>query len=143
MNGLKTAVCASAGIFGTWIVHIFGGWNKDMTTLITLMAIDFVTGMVTAVVFRKSPKTASGAANSGSCFEGLCKKFAILLFVLIAHRLDVTLGVNYIKTAAVIGFIVNETLSVIENAGLMGIPLPKAFSKAIDLLRSGDENDGA
>lgn len=141
MNALKTVACTFFGAAGAWVVQLFGGWDKDMTTLITLMAIDFVMGLVIAAVFKNSPKSINGAVDSSSCFEGLCKKCMILLFVLLAHRLDVSLNVDYIKTAAVIGFIANEAISIIENAGLMGMPLPKAFIRAIDILKKGDENE--
>ena len=57
-----------------------------------------------------------------------------LLFVLIAYRLDITIGTNYIRDAVIIGFIANELISVIENAGLMGIPLPETVTKAVDVL---------
>ena len=57
------------------------------------------------------------------------------MFVLIAHRLDLSMGVHYIKTATVIGFIVNEAISIIENAGIMDIPLPKALIKAVEVLK--------
>ena len=140
MNNLKVLICTVFGMLGSFFSQLYGGWDKDMTTLITCMAIDFIMGLVIAVVFKKSPKTQSGAADSMSCFRGLCKKCVILLFVLLAHRLDVTLGVTYIKTAAVIGFIVNEVISIIENAGIMGIPLPKAFTKALELLKKDDED---
>ena len=58
-----------------------------------------------------------------------------LLIVLIACRLDVMLGVNYIRDAVVIAFVVNEMLSIVENAGLMGVPIPAAITKAIEMLR--------
>lgn len=140
MNNLKVMICTLVGAAGSIISRLFGGWTHDMTTLITFMAIDFIMGLVIALVFKKSPKTKSGAADSKSCFMGLCKKCMILLFVLVAYRLDVSLGVNYIKTAAVIGFIVNETISIIENAGIMGVPLPKIFTKAIELLKKDDDD---
>ena len=59
----------------------------------------------------------------------------ILLFVLIAYRLDLAIGTNYIRDAVIIGFIANELISITENAGLMGIPLPGVLTKAIDVLK--------
>lgn len=141
MSSIKTVACTIFGALGACVVKVFGCWDKDMTTLITLMAIDFVMGLVIAAVFKNSPKSVNGAVDSSSCFEGLCKKCMILLFVLVAHRLDVSLGVNYIKTTAIIGFIANEAISVIENAGIMGMPLPKVFIRAIDILKKEDDDD--
>ena len=63
--------------------------------------------------------------------------------MLVAYRLDVTIGTNYNFDGAVIAFICNETLSIIENAGLMGIPIPNTIKKAIDILqqkKDGEEN---
>lgn len=65
-----------------------------------------------------------------------------LLFVLIAYRLDLAIGSNYIRDAVIIGFIVNETISIVENAGLMGVPLPEVINKAIDILTSKSEEKG-
>ena len=87
-----------------------------------------------AAVFHKSTKTASGSLKSWIGFKGLCKKGMILLMVLIAHRLDLALGMNYIREAVIIGFTTNEAISIVENAGLMGIPLPPVLRRAIDVL---------
>ena len=114
---------------------LLGGWSEDLTTLIILMSIDFVMGLIVAGVFKKSSKTPDGALDSRAGFYGLCKKCVMLLFVLIAHRLDMALSVDYIRTVTVIGFIVNELISITENAGVMGIPLPEAVKNAIELLR--------
>lgn len=68
-----------------------------------------------------------------------------LLFVLIAYRLDLAIGVDYIRNAVIIGFMANELISIVENAGLMGLPLPAVISKAIDVLTKqaerGDKNE--
>ncbi|MBE7024013.1 MAG: phage holin family protein, partial [Ruminococcaceae bacterium] len=80
----------------------------------------------------------NGNLNSRAGWKGLCKKCVTLLFVLIAHRLDVSLGTEYIRTATIIGFIANEVISIVENAGLMGLPLPKVITKAIDILKKED-----
>ena len=52
-----------------------------------------------------------------------------LLFVLVAYRLDLAIGVDYIRDAVIIGFIANELISIVENAGLMGIPLPAVIAQ--------------
>ena len=63
----------------------------------------------------------------------------ILLILLVACRLGLTLGTAYIKDAVCVAFIANETLSIIENAGLMGVPIPAVITKAIDVLK--EDND--
>lgn len=141
MYNIKTAICTLIGSVGSLFVQLLGGWDSDMTTLIIFMTADFLMGLIIAAVFRNSPKSVNGAMNSKSCFEGLSRKCMILMFVMIAHRLDVLLDATYIKTATIIGFIVNEAISVIENAGLMGIPLPKTLIRAIDVLKEGEDDE--
>ena len=68
-----------------------------------------------------------------------------LLFVLIAYRLDLAIGVDYIRNSVIIGFMANELISIVENARLMGLPLPAVIGKAIDVLTKqaerGDKNE--
>ena len=87
-----------------------------------------------AGVFHKSNKTENGALESRAGWKGLCRKGMTLLFVLIAYRLDLALGTTYIRDAVVIGFMANELISIVENAGLMGVPLPAVITKAIEVL---------
>ena len=110
-----------------------------MTTLLIFMVIDYITGLVVAGVFHKSKKTENGALESKAGFKGLCKKCMILLFVLIGHRLDIAIGTAYIKDAVCIAFIVNELISIVENAGLMGISVPPPIMKAIEILNDKNE----
>lgn len=139
MINLKTATCTVIGVCGGIFTTLFGGWTQDMITLLLFMAIDFVMGLMVAGVFRKSRKSETGALDSRVGWMGLCKKCVTLLFVLVAHRLDLSMNVSYIKTATVIAFIVNEAISVVENAGLMGMPLPEVVVKAINVLKQKKE----
>lgn len=140
---LKAYFCFVIGILGSMITKLFGGWTSDMKTLIIFMTIDFITGLITAGVFKKSAKSKTGALDSNAGWKGLCKKCVTLLFVLVAQRLDITLGTNYIRSVTVIGFITNELISIVENAGIMGLPMPEIIKKAIDILKnkSGEKNE--
>lgn len=100
------------------------------------MGVDYVSGLVVAGVFKNSHKTASGALESRAGYKGLCRKAMVLVFVLIAYRLDLTIGSNYIRDTVIIGYIANELISITENAGLMGLPLHPAIKKAIDVLQN-------
>ena len=141
MSNIKAIICTIVGAVGGMIAQLFGGWTEDMITLIIFMSVDFIMGLIVAGVFHKSNKSQSGALNSHAGWVGLCKKGVVLLFVLIAHRLDMLLGMDYIRTTAIIGFIANEVISIIENAGLMGIPLPEVIIKAIEILKHRAENN--
>ncbi len=137
MDKLNRAVfIAVSGTVGGIIAELFGGWNSDITTLVIFMCIDYITGLTVAAVFKKSQKTDSGALSSKVGFAGLCKKGVMMLAVLVAHRLDLLIGTSYIRTATVIGFCCSELVSIIENAGLMGVPLPDVIVKAIDILKN-------
>ena len=131
---MKNAICTAIGIVGGFIANLFGGWDAALTTLVLAMAIDYASGLIVAGVFHKSKKTESGALESRAGWKGLCRKGMSLLIVLIGHRLDLAIGVAYIREAVIIGFIANETISIVENAGLMGLPLPAVITKAIDVL---------
>ncbi len=136
---MKNLICTSIGIVGAAVSTIFGGWSEALTTLLICMAIDYITGLVVAGVFHNSPKTATGALESNAGLKGLFRKAAMLLFVLIGHRLDVAVGTTYIRDAVCIAFIANEVLSLVENAGLMGVPIPEVITNAIDVLKNKEE----
>ena len=136
---MKMKVITGVGSIGSLVTSMFGGWTKAMTTLLIFMIIDYITGLVVAGVFHKSPKSENGALESKAGWKGLCRKGMILLFVLVGHRLDLVIGASYIKDAVCIAFIVNELISLIENAALMGVPIPQIITKAIDLLQKAEE----
>lgn len=132
---MKQVLCSTVGVIGSAIVSLFGGWDAGIATLIGFMTIDYVSGLVVAGVFHKSRKTENGTLESGIGWKGLCRKCMTLVLVLVAHRADITIGTNYIRDAVIIAFIVNELISLTENAGLMGVPLPNVLLKAIDILQ--------
>lgn len=132
---MKHVFITVAGAVGSFIASCFGGWTASLSTLLLFMAIDYITGLVCAGVFHKSPKTETGALESKAGWKGLCKKGMTLLIVLMAHRLDLALGASYVRDAVCIAFIVNETISIFENAGLMGLKVPTAITNAIDILK--------
>ena len=136
---MKDVICAGIGAVGGWISWLLGGWDTAVVTLVIFMAIDYISGLAVAGVFHASRKTDSGALESRAGWKGLCKKAMTLLFVLIAHRLDMVIGTTYIRDAVVIAFVANELISIVENAGLMGVPLPAAIEKSIDLLQKKNE----
>ena len=123
------------GVIGSTISGFFGGWTQACQTLVILMAIDYVSGIAVAGIFKRSSKTESGALSSKYCWEGLAKKIMTLIFVGIGYQVDLLIGTTYIKDCICISFIANELISIIENAGLMGIPIPKVLSNAVDILK--------
>lgn len=136
----QETICAGIGIIGAFIASLYGGWTQGMTTLLMFMAIDYIMGLLVAGIWHKSKKTEDGRLESRAGWKGLVRKGVTMLIVLVAARLDMTIGTTVIRDAAVIGFIANEGISIIENAGLMGVPLPAVIVNALEVLKNQAEN---
>ena len=132
----KQMICTAIGAVGSFIASIFGGWDTALATLLIFMAVDYITGLLVAGVFHASPKSENEALESKAGFKGLIRKGLVLVVILVACRMDMLLGVNYIRDAACIAFIVNELISMVENFGLMGVPFPEPIKEAIELLQN-------
>lgn len=132
---MKERICTLLGLAGSALCWAFGGWDAAIAALLVCMAVDYVSGSMVALVFHNSRKTESGAYNSSYGLKGLCKKGMMLLFVLVAVQIDKLLGTAYARDAVCIGFCSNEVLSIIENLGLAGIPMPQAITKALEQLQ--------
>ena len=131
---MKEAVCTSIGIVGSMIASLIGGWDAPMQVLIICMIVDYISGIVVAGVFHASKKSENGALKSSSGLKGLCRKCMILFIIVIMAQVGKVANIDYLRNTAIIGFIANEIISIVENAGLMGVPLPKIVYKAIDIL---------
>ena len=135
----KVAIMTGAGVIGGMISQAFGGWDAALITLLLFMAVDYLSGLIVAGVFQASDKSASGSLSSVACWQGLLKKGMTLVIVLVAARLDIVLGTVFVRDAVVIAYVVNETISIIENAGLMGLPVPDVIMQAIEQLQGKNE----
>ena len=133
---MKESICTALGMAGGAVAAAFGGWDTAMTALLVTMAVDYISGSLVALVFQKSNKTESGAYDSRYGWKGLCRKGLMLLFVLVAVRVDALMGADYVRDAVCIGFCVNEILSTVENLGLAGVPMPEAVVKALEQLQN-------
>lgn len=140
---MKNGFCTMIGATGALIASLFGGWDTALATLMIFMATDYVTGLIVAGVFHTSQKSENGALESRAGWKGLCRKGVTLLVVLVACRLDLITGTNFIRDAVIIAFICNETISIIENAGLMGIDIPPALTAAIEVLKKKSDDTHA
>lgn len=138
---MKTGICTAVGVVGGFIASLFGGWDAALTTLLIFMGVDYATGLIVAGVFHRSQKSTDGALESRAGWKGLCRKGTTLLVVLVACRLDRVTGSTFIRDTTIIAFVANETISIIENAGLMGVPIPAVVVKAIDILKQKAEGD--
>ena len=133
---MKQFLCTATGLVGAAAGWAFGGWDAGLAALLVCIGVDYLSGSIVALVFHKSRKSESGAYNSAYGLKGLCKKGMMLLFVLVAVQVDRVLGSSYVRDAVCIGFCCNEILSIIENLGLAGIPMPQAVIKALEQLQT-------
>lgn len=138
---MKEFICTAIGVVGGALAALFGGWDTSLTVLGALMLIDYISGVVVAGVFHNSNKTESGSLNSRAGAKGLFRKGGMLAIVLVASLLDILIGTSFVRDAVVIAYIVNEAISIIENAGLMGIPIPDKLMQAIEVLKNKGGND--
>lgn len=140
-NGFYVVV----GTIGAIMAPYIGGFDALLMSLIFCMVADWVSGLIVALVFKNSPKTETGGAQSMAGLKGLIKKVFILVTIAIVVQIDTVLKVsgfdtnNLLRNGAIVGFIANEVLSFIENIGLMGLKLPRAVTEAIDILKKKGE----
>lgn len=138
---MKNTIMVAIGTIGGLIASLFGGWSVSLNGLVLFMSLDFAMGLAVAGIFNRSKKSEGGALESRAGWKGLCKKVFTLGLVLVAHWLDRITGSTYIQDAVCIGFIANETISIIENAGLMGIWMPPVLIKAIEVLKTQNKTE--
>lgn len=131
---MKEILCTAIGIIGGALSFLFGGLDAALIVLLIFMAIDYITGVIVAAFFKNSDKSESGGLNSKAGWKGLVKKCVILLMVIVATMLDYVTGLTIVRDGVITAFVANELLSIIENAGLMGIPMPEVIKKGLDVL---------
>lgn len=122
---IKVAAAAIGAVVG----YLFGGWSVLIQLLLILVVVDWLTGWAAAWV--------RGELRSRVGFMGISRKVVIFAIIAIAHVIDQVLGdVHYIQDAVVFFYIANELLSVIENAGKMGVPMPDILRNAVRIFES-------
>jgi toxin secretion/phage lysis holin len=137
---VKYLILTIVGSLGSLASYLFGGFDKLLIALIIFMIIDFLSGLILAIVFKKSSKTKSGRVSSEAGIKGLAKKIFILFLVALAEQLDIVLGTNLVRDGAVIAFISMEGVSILENSTLAGLPVPRMIKNALEVLSKGEDN---
>ena len=130
MKEIQYALTAFGGIIGWY----FGGVDGFMSALIAFVVIDYITGLMVAVVERK--------ISSEVGFRGIFKKVLIFIMVGIGNIIDIQLIGNgsAIRTAVIFFYISNEGISIVENTAKIGLPVPEKLLNVLEQLKSkGDE----
>ena len=138
---MKDTLCTAVGIAAGVCSWLAGGFDTPILALVLCMGVDYVTGLIVAGVFHTSPKTRGGGLDSQVGWKGLARKFVTLLIVVVANLADMLLELHYVRDAVIAAFCANECISILENAGLMGIRIPKVLTAALDKLSEEGNDD--
>ena len=111
-----------------------------MQVLIALMVIDYIGGVACAF-YGASTKSPDGRLCSAAGLKGLIRKGGIIAVVLVAHLLDIALGKPVTTDITIMFFVINESLSILENVGLLGLPIPKILKRTLTALNEDTETD--
>ena len=118
---------------GSLVTYLLGGWSALIQILVTFVVIDYVTGVLAAAI--------SGKLNSDIGLKGIAKKVFIFIIVACGHLVDNAMGTqDIVRDAAIYFYIANELLSILENAGEIGLPVPDILKNAMERLK-GKEKD--
>lgn len=138
---MKNAIVTTSGVIGSALAYFFGGWDSALAALCIFMLIDYATGFLVAWLFHASKKSENGGLDSKAGVKGLAKKCMVLVLVGVANLLDMQMGTDYLRSGVCIAFMVNEVLSIVENAALMGVPIPKLITDALEILQDKHEGE--
>jgi len=128
-NVFKTSVTALGGLVG----YLWGGWSALLGILLAFVVIDYITGIIASGT--------EGKLSSQVGFKGIAKKIMIFILVALGHLVDKALGDgSMVQTAIIFFYLGNEGISILENAGRTGLPIPGKLKNAIEVLKGkGDE----
>lgn len=130
MDSLFKSVFAFGGAATTFL---FGGWSVLLNVLLTFVIIDFLSGIVASGI--------EGNLKSKVGSIGIARKIYIFIMIAIAHLVDTSLGdQHFLRDASIFFYLANELLSIIENAGRIGLPVPELIKRAVEVLKRKGES---
>lgn len=116
----------------TSIIYLLGGIDIALKSLLIIMGIDYITGVLSAIYNKK--------LNSKIGFKGILKKFSYLCIIALSVLIDKVLGQSgVVRTLVIYFFVANDGISILENVGEMGIPLPKKLIEVLEQLKKKGE----
>lgn len=129
VNIIKTILTAII----TWIGWLIGGYNTMMIALLLFMIIDYLSGVMCAVINKK--------LSSKIGFKGIFKKIMIILLVGITNLLGQATGIDGLRYIVISFYLANEGISIIENASILGLPVPKKVKDVLEQLKETTSED--
>ena len=133
MDNLITGIKFACGVVAAILSNIFGGMDALIAALLICIVVDYITGIMAAVYEKK--------LNSEVGFKGILKKIAILCIVVLAHELEVVVGVGGIRDLAVGFYIANEGISILENSAKMNVPVARSLAGILEQLKDKLEKE--
>lgn len=134
INTTRLMLCSIVGVVANITTKLLGGWDNAIQTLLILMVVDYFMGLSIAAFWKRSNKSKTGALSSTEAMKGICKKCAMFLCIIVANRIDITFQADAFRTTIIYGFITTETISFLENLGIMGVKYPKKMNEMLDVL---------
>ena len=129
----KDILKSIVAVGGSLVTYLLGGWSALIKILVAFVVIDYVTGVLAAAYH--------GKLDSNIGLKGIAKKVFIFIIVACGHLVDNAMGTqDIVRDAAIYFYIANELLSILENAGEIGLPVPDMLKNAIERLK-GKEQD--
>ena len=129
---MKNIISFITGTLATALVYFLGGWDIALQLLITVVVLDYITGVLKAIYNKK--------VNSTISFKGIVKKIGYFILVALAVLLDnITGGTGAIRTLVIYFFVANEGISIVENWGAMGLPLPQKVIDTLEQLKNDNK----
>lgn len=130
----------TTGCIGGFISYLVGGYTMALESLIIFMILDYVLAVANSLIFKTSPKTEDGKLSSRVSIIGIYKKCLMLIIVMVAHRIDLTFSINYVKDSVCTALIVNEIISILETYKSSGLKSPKILDTVISQIQ-GNKNE--
>jgi toxin secretion/phage lysis holin len=124
-----------AAALGAATGYLFGGWTMLLGVLLTFVIIDYITGVLaSAINHRLSSKVG---------YKGIAKKVMMFAIIAVGHLIDVAFGgsASVFRDAAIYFYLANELLSIIENAGVAGLPVPQQIENAVEILKGKNNKE--
>lgn len=134
MNKVVFYVKPAVALIGGGLTALLGGWDMALQVLVLFVVADYVVGLIAAAVEHK--------LDSRVGFRGIARKVLLFVPVAIGYNLDKLLGQEILRSLAIWFYIANEGLSILENAGRAGVPIPRALQDALEQLgKEGSEGE--
>lgn len=134
-KSISSSISSLAAVFGAVGSYLFGGWDSAIQTLFVFVVIDYLTGVLAS--------GKQGELSSKAGLKGIGRKAMIFMFVAMGHMADLHLSdghAHLFRDGVITFFVANEALSITENAGKLGVPIPEPIKKAVEILKEKGGN---